>query len=282
MTTGDVKIPYQTRTFLPVQHDEEAVSTLRNLVILRNQVVSLVQINAHHRMLGCKELINGEALATSLFLRFVFEKEPLLQLAEANIEVISNSRLFTLIPSAFAQPPFIGKYASVLLDDAVFEDEWYTDPIPELEAESLFVSPPFVRHILDEYLSSYTLKHVSAPLVRLGQQLMKWEASHLWVYIWEGLALVGVCKEGRILMCNAYEYQVPSGLMYFIQSLLTYWNLDIYTLPVYLLGDLENDPAMYTYLSSRLPGLREPAILKAYLPESPDETMYFRYGFLVL
>ena len=274
--------PYHITSYLPLQSSSPLLEKGRLVVLIRPSQVNILQLDQDNRILGSRLVVNSERLASSLFLRFVFEKEQALSLRYGSYEMVSSSRSFMLLPTAFGRKNLHSKYASVLLEESVYEDEVYFNEINGMDAGSLFLSPPFVTHILKEHLADFEFCHISSILFKMQKFLAQQSPDHICLYTLDELALICVSKQSKLMLCNAFEYQVDAGAMYFIQSVSNMHEISLDDVPVFLMGDIDSKSSLYTHLKERIPQLQFPLALRTLIPNDEIDIPFWKFAYLAV
>ncbi len=236
--------------------------------------------NEYRELRLCKAIYNSQELSLSLFLRFAFEREPLLRQKVARNEVISSSDQFTLIPKEFVSQRNYYHYARILMEDSVYDDEVYSHQVDHTDIQTIFISPPYIHHLLAEYMPEYHLTHIFSYNYRLAKSLSLRTPTHLLMHVYDNMSLITAFKDGALYLSNVYEYRTGAGMLYFIQSLFNVLDVDEYT-RLHLIGDLAMSEPWYQQLVQKIPNTSIPTVDEFRLSAGVDHPNYWEFAFLL-
>ncbi len=248
------------------------------LFIKENALIYLLY-NEFKELKLCKAIYNSQELSLSLFLRFVFEKETILNQKLTNSEVISSSKKFTLIPEKLYSTRDAYHYASILLEESIFDDEIFVMEI-DSKLRAIFISQPHLHHILEEYLPGYRLAHISAYNYHLSKKLSSYSPTHLLIHIYDDIALITAYKSGNIALSNCFEYRTGAGILYFIQSVKNILEADD-NIDIYVIGDTDTSVAWYQEVKQKLPNTQIPSQERFTFVSGLDEKSYWEFAYLI-
>jgi len=249
-------------------------------LFIRDNVLMYLLYNEYRELRLCKAIYNSQELSLSLFLRFVFEREPFLRQKVASNEVISSSNKFTLIPGEFVSQRDRYHYARIMMEDSVYDDEVFTHQIDHTDIQTIFISPPYIHHLLAEYMPDYRLTHISSYNYQLAKSLSIRTPTHLLMHVYDNMALITAFKEGALYLSNIYEYRTGAGILYFIQSVFDVIEVDEHT-RLHLIGDLATSEPWYQQLMQKIPNTSIPKVDEFRLPAGVDHPNYWQFAFLL-
>ena len=272
------RFPYTL--FLEAPDYQDHLMHGRLILLIKEDSLLYVIIGEDREIKICKAIYNQQELSQSLFLRFVFEKEPLIQGWAHRCVVLSSSPKFTLLPKSLAQKGKDTLYAQLFLQDTIYDDEVYIQDFAKDSIRCIFLDTPHIHHVLGEYLDAYVFKHLAATHFELGSLLSGDIPTHLLVHHLGKEVLTTIFKDGIFHYCNTFEYRTDSGMLYFIRSLLQV--LDTPTEPpIFMIGEIDPYEPLFEYLLTHLPTFSFPQVLEKYIPSLPHSVSYWKFCHLL-
>jgi len=272
--------PFSKKTYIQTVDMDNCLQSGRLILFIRDNSLLYLIRNQQDELLGCSQVYNTQQLTLSLFLRFVFEKEPYLRKFGNRCEIVSSSDKFSLIPQQFIRSREAYHYANVLLEDSLYEDEVFSCQFHKAAIEVLFISPPHLHHILAEYMPDYQLSHIAAYCFSLGAHLAKVESTHILIHFLGSISLITAFKEGKFIMCNAFEHKTDTGMLYFIQSIRKLLEVDEY-IPIYVVGDTDTSASWYQHMLSVLPHAHIPSVQHFPISQELGSLPYWEFAYLL-
>ncbi len=266
--------------FLETPDYKDHLSFGRLVLLIKEQSLQYVIIGEDREIKLCKAIYNQQDLSLSLFLRFVFEKEPLIQGWQDRCTVLSTSPKFTLLPKTLAKRGKDALYAQLFLQDTIYDDEVYHQDFAKESIRCIFLDTPQIHHVLGEYLDSYQFKHLVETQFELGSLLSGEIPNHILINRMGNHILTSLFKDGHFHYCNAFEYRTESGLLYFIRSLLQIFSPSQEP-PIYIMGDIDPYEPLFEYLVTQLPTFSFPQVLESILHGLPPSSSYWKYCYML-
>lgn len=155
-------------------------------------------------------------LSQEMFLRFLFEKEKILQGSYVEVQVYLDQPAFTLVPTMLQNDKMNLAISRLLIDDQLFSDEVYHYKLPYMEANLVMALPPALKHMLNHYMRDYVLLHPASIVLSIGHRATNGE---LEVYaLFEGQHMtVAVFEHEKLLLTNMYVCRASSDVLYYLQ-----------------------------------------------------------------
>ncbi|MEM6630708.1 MAG: DUF3822 family protein [Bacteroidota bacterium] len=272
--------PFSHTLFIEAPDYKEHLKSGKLTIFIKDQSLFYVIIGTDHKVKLCKAIHNKQQLSSSLFLRFVFEKEKVLQGWNDRSQVLSSSPKFTLLPRALSKKGKDILYAQLFLQDTIYDDEVYTQDFAKDSIRCIFLDNPQLHHVLGEYLGNYTFKHIATTNFEFGTVLSGEIPNHILLHHLGSHVVASFFKEGQFQYCNAFEYRTDSGLLYFIRSLIQLMDLQD-SIPIFMVGEVDPSDSLFEYLLSHLPGFSFPHMIERYLPSMPSALPYWKFCYLL-
>lgn len=268
--------PFQTYTYLNHLKPGHSLDGHRLVLFFRETGICYLIISPRDQIVYCKESYNNDRLAGEIFLRLLFEKDPLLREKFADCRILSSSPVFTLVPFEAMSEDRLLHMARGLMNEMMYEEEMVSYPLDQLKAWTLFPSHVAMTHILQEYVPNHSFSHVCDPLIQLC--LSEKASSALFLLVFDNCAMLAAIKDKKLHLCNAYTFRADLDIIYFAQTVKQVTGLDDESLPIWVLGEVEDRMQL---LKSHLPQVRFPDRLTSYLPMG-TKLPYWKFAYLAL
>ena len=176
------------------------------LTILKKNSDSSVSI-AHENKIDAKQPFHNEELIEAI--------KPFSN-SETHQHFTWFSNQFTLIPNALFLPSQLENYYRLNFGELKPTESLFYDSIYEQNLSLVYTIPNWFRDFKRNYFFNADLKHHASCLIKNS---FKEEHKNLISLIFEGHSFI-MCikKEGKLLVCNSFEYQDEEDLIYFILS----------------------------------------------------------------
>jgi len=237
-------------------------------------------IAPHNQLGGCVAYTNPGHLSQEIFLRLLFEKEPVLAQPYLNYEVVIGEPPFLLIPEALRSPAHHLAMARLGIDDAVLAEELHTAPSLTDDLYALFGMPAHLRYVLDHYVVHYQLSHVALYAIQTAHRLATDEGNTLLLTALPGRVIITALREGKLQLCNSYRCSSALEQIYFLQSVRRVTGLSAAHCLIYAQGEVAPRSEDPEGLFRQLPGLHLPPPQLLTQRDLPDEAHPWRYAFL--
>ncbi|MEM6348072.1 MAG: DUF3822 family protein, partial [Bacteroidota bacterium] len=230
-------------------------------------------------IVSCKEYrLLDQRMGQNMFLRLVFEREPILQQAFASCEVFLAEPPFTLLPQKYRSETENLLLARVILDDWAFAEDIVLRNVSDQQSVSvLFLQTQNLHDTLHAYLPYFTLTHVAQAGVGLAERLSQEHQDHISIILQAEQLILLAMKKGRLQLCNYYAWQAPLDIVYFVEAVREVCGLKSPDVPVFVCGELEVDTDISKAIWRYIPGLRFPTSLRS---TRYDNHHYWKYAFL--
>lgn len=250
------------------------------LYVLSGLVYSLL-VDEQGKPLGVTSYRNRGRLSQDMFLRFLFEQEPILTQPYLTCEVVLGQGPFFLLPTIEHRAAKLLPLARALLDDAILPDELQRSFCPLTEAYAVFSVPTNLMHVLRHYLDSFDLQHVSRHVIRSTHRLADQVGQAITLTLLGREVLITVLRDGRLQLCNNYPYQEPLEAIYFLQTVRHVTSLDHSDLACYVMGETNPRDLSPHSLWHHLPGLTTPPLPGLLDLSMPHDCPHWQFLFLL-
>jgi hypothetical protein len=267
-------LPFETITHIPLIQQRALLPACRLVMALFPDRVYALVVTPKDEIVGCREYRN-RGLSGDMFLRFIFEKDPLIRGPFLDCRVYMAGRKFALLPDHAQVQGRALTLARILLDEVALEQEVIQGRMPQDSGTILFTEVSGRLQVLNHYLKFYSLNHLVAPLLGISARLAAQAHSFVLAHVSEGSLVLTAYRQGRLHLCNEYRCNSVMDQVYFIQAVRQ--ALHLLEAPVYLSGE---SAAQHTSLRTWLPGLETPDLLRSFLPAEGHQAPYWKFAFL--
>ena len=126
------------------------------------------------------------------------------------------SSQFTLIPNALFLPSQLENYYSLNFGELNPTESLFYDSIYEENLSLVYSIPNWLRDFKRNYFFNGELKHHASCLIK---NCFKEQHKNLISILFEGKSFIMyIKKDGKLLVCNSFDYQDEEDLIYFILS----------------------------------------------------------------
>ncbi|MEM7368895.1 MAG: DUF3822 family protein [Bacteroidota bacterium] len=273
--------PFTRIQHLSAQVAPSLLPTCKLVLYVQPHQVLYVLISPDEKLIACYECKNSQGISSDMFLRFVFERETLLRKPFLSCQVYTSEPLFSLIPEAHYRQEEAHSLARLLLDGAVFPEDVFSVRVPPLHIRVLFAVSPPLLHLLNHYVSSYTIHHICEVSLHLGRHLAN-SPSSLILHLQKDHIMITAFREGKLSLCNVYPFRSIPDALYFVQVGRRVSGLEHPDIPVFVLGDIGERGKQQNDLWEYLPDMQIPQQFLEVSSEDMTHTAYWRYAFLAV
>lgn len=171
--------------------------------------------------------------------------------AIGNVKVLYANPLYALVPRVYFDQDHLSDYLK-FNTKLLPTDELTFDKLKESEANLVYIPYTNINNFLFEKFGEFNYKHAVSDFVDYCKTQMKTEGVSAYINVFSTHFDLCVFKEGRILLCNSYDYFSPEDFVYYALFAFEQLKLDTETLDLKLCGDLEKESRvfelLYTYI----------------------------------
>lgn len=270
---------YQGKSFSP-----ERLKNYLFRILVRDQLLVYVVLDENNKILASREYHSKEPLEMNAFLDAVKEEDYFLKEEYGSTQVVSGTLAFSLIPNQFFVSSRVKEFAGTLVRETAGPGET-PDHLEYMEmdktgATAIFTVPNNLKEKCDDWLDGPEYIPSCQPLIRMAANLTPPGKDLLMTTIFSNQFVVTGMKNGRLMLCNSYEYRSAADLVYFIQLVSDMLELDD-SAKILLNGDVDPNGQLFSQLKELVPRSEIPTyFLRNRFDSSVENIPYHRFAFL--
>ena len=166
----------------------------------------------------------------------------------SQINIIYHTRLYTLTPTHLFDPSKSSDYlkfnAKILKNDYIAHDT-----VESLDLTVVYVPFVNINNFLFEKFGDFNYYHSTTLLL---EQVLKSEKvfklPKIYLNIFSNTFDLAAVKNGKLLMCNSFEFNSPEDFVYFILFCLEQLKMNPESIDLFVSGTIEKDDPNYSML----------------------------------
>lgn len=267
------------------QHQSDAfepkeLKSYRLRVLMRDGMLMYVVLSPAAQVLAAKEYRTKEPIAFVEFFETIYQNDYFLKEEYKSIEVVNGTLSFSLIPTRYFAPQRMKEFAGALIKDSFDAEHLAYHAMDEEKATAIFLVPAEVKKKCDFYFQDPEYIPACLPLINLAHFLGADHPDLLLVTLFQNQFVVTGLRDGKLCLCNAYDFQAASDMVYFIQLVQDLTKLNESQPLICLHGDFDPSGEFFEELTTYLPGiqLQKDALRPRFATQTPDiPTSQFAY-----
>ena len=179
------------------------------------------------------------------YLKNIFNTETILQESFANICVIHDNELSTLVPKPLFEEDSLADYlkfnSKILKSDFIAYDDILLN-----DSVNVYVPYININNFIYEKFGNFTFKHISTILIE-EILLIEKNAHALKVYlnVNKNHFEIIITEKGKLLLYNTFEYTTKEDFIYYVLFTVEQLKLNPETLNLVFIGDIHKDDDLY-------------------------------------
>ncbi len=253
-------------------------------ILVRDQTLVYVVLDKAHKILATREYHAKSHLEMDDFLEEVRAQDYFLKEEYGVSQVVSGTLAFSLIPNQFFVSERVKDFAGTLVrettDPGKSPDHLEYLKMEKTGATAIFTVPGSLKEKCDDWLEGPEYIPSCEPLIKMAAGLTAPGKDLLMTTLFSNQFVVTGMKNGRLMLCNAYDYSSAADLVYFIQLVSDMLELDE-TAKILINGDIDPDGQLFSQLKELVPRAEIPVDFLQSRFDSPAEDIpYHRFAFL--
>lgn len=266
---------HQSKSFVP-----ERVGTYRLRVLVRGNMLVYAVLSSDSKILVVNEYHSAEELPFEEFFESVYKQDYFLKEDYAGVEIINGTLSFSLIPSQMFAPARIRQFAGALIKESVDADHLAFRQMDLGEATAIFSIPQQVKKKCDYYFKGLEYIPSCQPIMNMASFLSE-EGDLLLLTIFSKQFVVTGIRNGKLSLCNSYDYASATDLVYFSRLVMDLLGLQEDNCRVMVQGDIDLKSDFYKEFSLMMPQHRVPGgMLQERFDSKEGILPYHKYAYL--
>jgi hypothetical protein len=175
----------------------------------------------------------------------------------------------TLVPRRLFDPENLPRYFKILLRPAEYEFRF--DELPEFDCFLVYAIEPMLTRTCGQYFPQAKLTHLATPLLKNWQRSAPPSDYTVCVNVRNHAAQVAVFDRKNLLLYNAFQFQKPNDLLYFVLLAYDQFRLNASEIPLMVSGHLFEDSDHFRLLHRYIREVRFAVLPETtILPEEAD------------
>ena len=159
--------------------------------------------------------------------------------AQPTVEVFYANGLFTLVPLPYFQEEKLSdylKYNIKLLET----DEIAYDYIEEIDANAVYIPYVNINNYLFDTFGEFSFHHYTVPIISSTLNISESNSDeNVLVEVFNNHFIIAVVKNGKLLLCNNFDYYSHEDLVYYMLFVIQQLELDKEALYLHLSGTIK-------------------------------------------
>jgi Protein of unknown function (DUF3822) len=215
------------------------------------------------------------------FFDAIYAQDYFLKEDYSRVEFVNSNLEFSLIPTVFFKPQQVRELAGALIkEDSEGDHLAYADLVDSGATAIYTVSHP-MKQKCDDFFQGMVHLPFCQPMVNLGLELVQQHPQLLILHVFDRQFVITAFKEAKLQLCNAYDFETVSDMVYFLQLVMEILKLDAEGTRILLSGDFEEDSELLKQLKKFVPTAEIPKQEFAERFETKgDKLPVWKYAFL--
>lgn len=187
----------------------------------------------------------GELL---LELKSVLNDNPIFNIKFSEVNIIYHTRLYTLTPTSLFDESKSSDYLK--FNSKILENDFIAhDTLQNHDITVIYIPFININNFLFEKFGDFNYYHSTTLLL---EQVLKSEKvfklPKIYLNIFSNTFDLAAVKNGKLLMCNSFEFNSPEDFVYFILFCLEQLKMNPDTIDLFVSGTIEKDDPNYSML----------------------------------
>lgn len=268
---------HQSKNFKP-----ERLKHYKLCIFLGKGLLIYSVLSEQGKILLVKEYRSQEAMEITDFFSKIFEKDYFLKEDFAEVKIITASPEFSLVPRKFFAVGKVDSFASRLFSQEFGGDNLAWKDIVGSNATAVYTLPNPLKKELELHYKDPEYAPYCQPAIGMGYELSNENRNLILVHFFADFFVITGIREGSLQICNAYQYQSVSDIVYFVQLVQDLLKLEEGRFcEIFLAGEFESESELIRQLRKFIPHLRIPGEDLLHIFDTREETVpTWKYAFL--
>lgn len=226
---------------------------------MRANMLHYAVLSPENKILAVKEYRSKKPMDFAEFFDAVYAQDYFLKEDYAQVQVVNGTLEFSLIPTKHFHPQRMADFAGALLKDEFDTDHLQHRDMPGIGATAIYAVPAGLKQKCDHYFQEPEYVPFCLPAIQMASSLSKRFPDIVVVNVFDKKFVVTGMKQGKLHLCNAYDFGGVTDIVYFVQLVLEIIKLQADSARIFVVGEFEKDSELIQKLQKYIPSLEIPS-----------------------
>jgi hypothetical protein len=267
---------HQSSAFQP-----EKLKQYRLRIVSRPSLLLYAVLSEQDKILAVKEYRSKVPMGFPEMFDEVYAQDYFLKEDYRTVEIVNSSLEFSLIPTAFFKPQQVRELAGALIKENTDLDHLEYRDMERSGATAIYTVPFPMKQKCDHFFTEIQYQPFCYLMVNMGLEMVAQHPNLLLVHIFERQFVITAFKDGNSQLCNAYDYEGVTDMVYFLQLVMEILKIDTAATRILLSGEFEEDSEVYRQLKKYVPSAETPKKeFQDRFETKGDKLPVWKYAFL--
>jgi hypothetical protein len=267
---------HQSSAFQP-----EKLNQYRLRIVSRPSLLLYAVLSEDDRILAVKEYRAKSPMDFPDFFDAIYGQDYFLKEEYRRVEFVNSNLEFSLIPTVFFKPQQVRELAGALIKENAEIDHLEYADMADSGATAIYTVSFPMKQKFDHYFHNMVHQPFCQSMVNMGLAMTQEHPQLLLLHVFDRQFVITAFKEGKLQLCNAYDFETVTDMVYFMQLVMEILKLDTPNTRIALGGDFEEDSELLKQLKKFVPSAEIPKqeFTQRYETKG-DKLPVWKYAFL--
>ncbi len=239
---------HQSSAFQP-----EKLKQYRLRIVYRPDLLLYAVLSEENKLLAVKEYRSKVPMSFPEIFDQVYAQDYFLKEDYRAVEMVNSSLEFSLIPTVFFKPQQVRELAGTLIKENADLDHLEYRDMEHSGATAIYTVPFPMKQKCDHFFPDLQYQPFCYLMVNMGLEMVAQHPNLLLLHIFEKQFVITAFKDGILQLCNAYDYEGVTDMVYFLQLVMEILKYETTGTKVLLSGEFEEDSEIFRQLKKFVP-----------------------------
>jgi hypothetical protein len=239
---------HQSSAFQP-----EKLKQYRLRIVYRPDLLLYAVLSEENKLLAVKEYRSKVPMSFPEIFDQVYAQDYFLKEDYRAVEMVNSSLEFSLIPTVFFKPQQVRELAGALIKENADLDHLEYRDMEHSGATAIYTVPFPMKQKCDHFFPDLQYQPFCYLMVNMGLEMVAQHPNLLLLHIFEKQFVITAFKDGILQLCNAYDYEGVTDMVYFLQLVMEILKYETTGTKVLLSGEFEEDSEIFRQLKKFVP-----------------------------
>ncbi len=239
---------HQSSAFQP-----EKLKQYRLRIVYRPDLLLYAVLSEENKLLAVKEYRSKVPMSFPEIFDQVYAQDYFLKEDYRAVEMVNSSLEFSLIPTVFFKPQQVRELAGALIKENADLDHLEYRDMEHSGATAIYTVPFPMKQKCDHFFPDLQYQPFCYLMVNMGLEMVTQHPNLLLLHIFEKQFVITAFKDGILQLCNAYDYEGVTDMVYFLQLVMEILKYETTGTKVLLSGEFEEDSEIFRQLKKFVP-----------------------------